>query len=308
MDVARSKSVRSFTIERDRLPNLPAMMLAVIAALKSIGGSATIYELDEKVADLERVSEEEQALAMANEDPRPRFNYYLAWARTYLKRGGALANSARAVWSLTDSGSNISTLSETKSIYERVNAEERERTRQRKAGVPRGDAPPAQTETPEPGEPEGEENWRSSLLAILGKMTPAAFERLAQRLLREAGFTKVEVRGRSGDGGVDGVGLLRMNLVTFQVYFQCKRWKGGVGPGEIRDFRGAMIGRADKGLFVTTGHFTSGASDEATRDGATAIDLIDGERLCELLKDNRLGVRTEMVESVSLDPSFFEAI
>lgn len=124
----------------------------------------------------------------------------------------------------------------------------------------------------------------------------------------EAGFTKVEVRGKSGDGGIDGVGVLRVNLVSFQVYFQCKRWKGSVGSKEIRDFRGALQGRADKGLFITTGHFTSQASDEATRDGAIAIDLIDGDRLCELLKDNRLGVATEMIEQVRIHPDWFDGI
>jgi restriction system protein len=126
--------------------------------------------------------------------------------------------------------------------------------------------------------------------------------------LREAGFTKVEVRGKSGDGGIDGVGVLRVNLVSFQVYFQCKRWKGSVGSKEIRDFRGALQGRADKGLFITTGHFTSQASDEATRDGAIAIDLIDGDRLCDLLKENRLGVDTEMIEKIQIKSSWFDGI
>lgn len=116
------------------------------------------------------------------------------------------------------------------------------------------------------------------------------------------------MRGKSGDGGIDGVGVLRVNLVSFQVYFQCKRWKGSVGSKEIRDFRGALQGRADKGLFITTGHFTSQASDEATRDGAIAIDLIDGDRLCELLKENRLGVATEMIEQISIQPDWFLGI
>tara|TARA_R110002095_G_scaffold89502_1_gene78079 strand:- start:504 stop:1019 length:516 start_codon:yes stop_codon:yes gene_type:complete len=153
-----------------------------------------------------------------------------------------------------------------------------------------------------------EVDWRQQLLEVLKAMDPAAFERLAQRLLREAGFTKVEVRGKTGDGGIDGVGVLRVNLVSFQVFFQCKRWKGSVGASEIRDFRGAMMGRADKGLFITTGSFTAQASDEATRDGATAIDLIDGDRLCNLLKDNQLGVSTEMIESVLIDSSWFEGL
>ena len=110
----------------------------------------------------------------------------------------------------------------------------------------------------------------------------------------------MEVRGKTGDGGIDGVGVLRVNLVSFQIYFQCKRWKGNVGSKEIRDFRGALQGRADKGLFITTGNFTSQASEEATRDGAIAIDLIDGDRLCVLLKQYELGVETRMIEKVML--------
>lgn len=127
-------------------------------------------------------------------------------------------------------------------------------------------------------------------------------------MLREAGFTKVEVRCKSVDGGIDGVGVLRLNLVSSQVYFQCKRWKGSVGSKEIRDFRGALQGRDAKGLFITTGHFTSQASDEATRDGAIAIDLIDGDRLCYLLKENRLGVENEMIQQIRIDNSWLNGI
>ncbi|WP_247886221.1 restriction endonuclease [Brucella intermedia] len=152
------------------------------------------------------------------------------------------------------------------------------------------------------------DDWRSELKNALLDIAPDAFERLAQRLLREAGFVKVEVRGKTGDGGIDGVGVLRVNLVSFQVYFQCKRWKGSVGAKDIRDFRGALQGRADKGLFITTGNFTSQASEEATRDGAIAIDLIDGERLCDLLKQYELGVKTETVEKVTISADWFKGL
>ncbi|MFZ1743432.1 MAG: restriction endonuclease, partial [Pontixanthobacter sp.] len=155
---------------------------------------------------------------------------------------------------------------------------------------------------------DGGGDWQVGLLSVLLALSPDAFERLAQRLLREAGFVKVEVRGKTGDGGIDGVGVLRVNLVSFQVYFQCKRWKGSVGSKDIRDFRGALQGRADKGLFITTGNFTSQASEEATRDGAIAIDLIDGERLCELLKQYDLGVKTEMIERVIVSEDWFKGI
>ena len=296
---------RRFEIDADSLPALPRMMLVTIAALKDLGGSATIQELDEKVVELEGVTEAEQAFTMPGNERQTRVNYYLAWARTYLKRGDALVNSARGVWALTESGAAITGLDATGAIYAQVTKEERERARAKRQADKA-----AKTDTIEsPNDnPEEAEDWKSSLLTVLGAMSPDAFERLSQRLLREAGFTKVEVRGKSGDGGIDGVGVLRVNLVSFQIYFQCKRWKGSVGAKDIRDFRGALQGRADKGLFITTGNFTSQASDEATRDGAIAIDLIDGDRLCDLLKENELGVETEMIEKVRIRADWFGGI
>ncbi|AML53321.1 restriction endonuclease [Falsihalocynthiibacter arcticus] len=296
--------MRRFKIDQDSLPDLAGMMLTTIEALHALGGSASIQELDEEAIALEGVTEIEQGYMMANMSG-PRVNYYLSWARTYLKRGNALENSARGVWALTEIGAKISTLEATRAIYDQVTQEERDRSKaKRKAAKSQGlDVVQVVAD-----EPEGEEDWKATLLDVLKAMQPDAFERLAQRLLREAGFVKVEVRGKSGDGGIDGVGVLRVNLVSFQVYFQCKRYKGSVGSKEIRDFRGALEGRADKGLFITTGHFTSQASEEATRDGAKAIDLIDGERLCDLLKANKLGVQTEMVEQVNIDPNWFDGI
>ena len=297
---------RRFEIDAKSLPDLPGMMLVTIEALKNLGGSATIHELDEKVVELEGVTEAEQAFTMSGNENLTRLSYYLGWARTYLKRGKALENSSRGVWSLTESGAAITELGETgddpcagqrrRSANEHVQSARLPR-RLKRISLNRRMA-----------DPEEADDWKSSLLAVLGVMPPDAFERLSQRLLREAGFTKVEVRGKSGDGGIDGVGVLRVNLVSFQIYFQCKRWKGSVGAKDIRDFRGALQGRADKGLFITTGHFTSQASDEATRDGAIAIDLIDGDRLCDLLKEYELGVKTEMIEKVGIRSDWFEGV
>ena len=151
-------------------------------------------------------------------------------------------------------------------------------------------------------------DWTEQLLACLKVMPPDAFERLCQRLLRESGFVKVEVTGKTGDGGIDGAGVLRMNLISFQVLFQCKRYTGSVGAPVVRDFRGAMQGRADKGLIITTGSFTADARKEATRDGAPAIDLIDSEALCEQLKMLKLGVSVKLVEEVAVEPGFFATI
>ena len=294
---------RRFEIDAENRPFMPGMMLVTVEALRALDGSATIDELDEKVIELEGVTEAEQSLIMKGYNNRMRLNYYLAWTRTYLKWGGALVNSSRRVWALTENAKLITNIDTAIAIYQQAMQKNRERTRA-KQKIEKD----LETDNEVPSEDALEEadNWKSTLLGVLTSMPPDAFERLSQRLLREAGFIKVEVRGKSGDGGIDGVGVLRVNLVSFQIYFQCKRWKGSVGAKEIRDFRGALQGRADKGLFITTGHFTSQASDEATRDGAIAIDLIDGDRLCDLLKDNRLGVKTEMVESVQVQPFWFE--
>ena len=99
-----------------------------------------------------------------------------------------------------------------------------------------------------------------------------------------------------------------MTLISFQVFFQCKRHKDTVSCGVIRDFRGAMVGRTDKGLVITTGRFTSEAKKEATRDGAPPVELIDGDQICDLLKELKLGVKTQLVEQVSVEPAFFDDI
>ena len=152
-------------------------------------------------------------------------------------------------------------------------------------------------------------DWEDHLRETVLALSPGGFERLCQRILREAGFIQVEVTGRSGDGGIDGHGIVRVaGLLSFPIIFQAKKYRGSVGAPEIRNFRGAMVGRADKGLFITTGNFTTAASAEATRDGAPPIDLIDGTALIGMLKELKLGVSTRMVEHVEVDELWFSKI
>ncbi|CAN0654523.1 restriction system protein [Nitratireductor aquimarinus] len=300
MDAA---TTRRFVLEEGAFPDLPSLMIITLDALRALGGSATVQELVDHVIEAEGVTEAEQGYMMPNGRDR-RLNYYLSWSRTFLKRGGAVENSSRGVWSLTEAGEHMTSIEEARKIHAEVNEEERLRAKaKRDAAKSVEQTAPQQVDQVELStiqEDESKADWQDLLIAELMKMHPAAFERLAQRLLREAGFVKVEVRGKTGDGGLDGVGILRVNLVSFQVFFQCKRWSNSIGAKEIRDFRGALQGRADKGLFITTSSFTKQASDEATRDGAIAIDLIDGARLCELLKEYELGVKTELVEQITV--------
>jgi restriction system protein len=273
----------------------------IIHSLRARGGSATIDELEEAVAGETNLSDEQRA-QLHGDGPRTEFSYRLAWARTYLKKGGALDNSERGVWHLTPAGNEMSD-EQIRDIRYQV------RRLNREARLAAAQATPADVEEEEEEEiADAALTWKEQLLETLLALEPVAFERLCQRVLRESGFVKVEVTGRSGDGGIDGTGVLRLNLLSFQVLFQSKRYRGSVGAPVVRDFRGAMVGRADKGLIITTGTFTAEARREATRDGAPAIDLVDGDALCDLLKALKIGVKVETVESVTVDQSSLHAV
>lgn len=279
------------------IPTYDALMTPILQALKSLGGSGTIEEINEKVAEIAKLSDEQLEVL---HDPnrgggQTEVEYRLAWARTYLKRYGVLENSSRGVWALTPAGSKLDRVDE-KDVVRTIRAQIKK------------DHEESENEFNEPDE---KATWREELLNTLIKMQPSAFERLVQRMLRESGFIQVEVTGRSGDGGIDGRGIMRLGgLLSFHVIFQCKKWQGSVSAGQVRDFRGAMVGRADKGLLITTGTFTKDAVREATRDGAPAIDLIDGEQFLDKLKELGLGVQTRKVEieEITVENEWFESI
>lgn len=277
------------------MPTPADLKWPILRALEALGGSASIQELDDRVAADLSIRGAVLDVVHGN-GPQTEFAYRCAWAYTGLKQIGAVDNSARGVWTVTEAGRQIKSANKTRELARRDQ-------KQRRSG-----ALATGSGEEEPAGDDNGDSWQASLLEVLRGVEPAAFERLCQRLLREHGFTRVEVTGRSGDGGIDGTGVLRLNLLSFHVNYQCKRYAGTVGPGSIRDFRGALAGRADKGLFITTGRFTREATAEAMREGAMAIDLIDGEQLCLPLKEKGMGVTTETVERVTPDRAFFKAL
>lgn len=288
------------------VPQYNEMIYPTLLAVAELGGSASIGEILETVIKRERLSNAQQAV-LHNNGPETEIAYRLAWARTHLKGMGLVTNSTRGVWTLTDEGNSL--IAE----FPSSDAQRRSKVRELAAAylVATRKARKAR-QSQDNGEPEAaeladERGWKEQLLDQLMRMRPDAFERLAKRLLREADFDSVNVTGRSGDGGIDGLGVYRLGLVSFPVFFQCKRYRGSVGAGAVRDFRGAMAGRGDKGLLITTGSFTADGKKEATRDGAPPIDLIQGDRLCELLKQYEIGVHTttRVVEDVAIDATFF---
>lgn len=279
------------------VPTFDSMFIPTIQALQILGGSGTTEEIYNKVVQILNLPDKVLEISHGSTS-QSEVEYRLAWSRTYLKKYGLLQNSARGVWSLVSTSLNPDDL-DTKEIVKAV------RDTEKSKAVPSDPT----TETVESIETLEELAWHQQLHKMLLTLEPSAFERLAQRLLRESGFIQVQVTGKSGDGGIDGVGIARINgFLSFHVLFQCKRYQGSVTTGQIRDFRGAMQGRTDKGLFITTGTFTRDAIKEATRDGAPPIDLIDGEQLVQRLKELRLGVKITVIESVEVDTDWFAKI
>ena len=282
------------------VPNYDQLMLPTLKALKELGGSGTIEEINEKACEIENFSDNVLNVPHDENGLTSEIDYRLAWARTYLKKYGLIENSSRGVWALNDSDIDIN-----KFDREKVVKTVREQCRVSKT-------PDKKNEESNQGLNDNIDNlndWKEKLLNTILNISPDAFERLTQRLLRESGFSQVEVTGKVGDGGIDGKGIVKINgFLSFHIIFQCKRYKGSITPSQIRDFRGAMQGRADKGLFITTGTFTRDATKEATRDGAPPIDLIDGELLCEKLKEFLLGVQIETVEYVEINTEWFDKL
>jgi len=267
----------------------------VIEVLKETGGSGTAAEVIDRVIGKMRIPESEQEVTLKSGQSRVRNQ--VQWARLYLAYAGYIDASKRGVWSLTEKGLSGDTMTfDALGIFNEVNKNLKEGKRLK------------DRTKPSVGETEEVEiepsDHRTILLNLIKSLPPGGFERLSQRLLRESGFQKVEVTGKTGDGGIDGVGILQINpFVSFNVLFQCKRYQGAVTPSQIRDFRGAMMGRADKGIIITTGTFTLEAKKEARRDGASPIELVDGDTLVQMFEQQQLGLIPRTTYDV--DEKFF---
>jgi len=286
------------------LPSFDELIVPTVKALIALGGSGSIEEINTKVYEVSKLSDEVLQIPHGEEGTINEVDYRLAWSRTYLKKYGLLENSSRGIWALSKSDIDVNKLDYIE-IVRTVRELEKPIQPKNKTLKPTIEEI-AEIEQVVINEVDSTEEWKENLLNILYNITPSAFERLAQRLLRESGFFQVEVTGKVGDGGIDGKGIVRVSgLLSFHVIFQCKRYRGSVTPSQIRDFRGAMQGRADKGLVITTGTFTREAIKEATRDGAPPIDLIDGDLLCDKLKELKLGIESKFTETVDIKNDWF---
>jgi restriction system protein len=272
-------------------PVFMRFFVPIIETLKELGGSGTPTEVIDLCIDKLNISDEEQEETI--KDGSSKIRNQAQWARLYLVKGGYISASERGIWSLTEKALKDE-FTEEDAIE--IIREQRKEYRESKKKKSKQKKLPKEDQIIEDNEDEIE------LLDVLLNLPPAGFERICQRLLRESGFQEVKVTGRSGDGGIDGYGILEVNpLVSFNVLFQCKRYKGSVSPSQVRDFRGAMLGRADKGIILTTGTFTNEAKKEARRDGAPPIELVDGNKLVEMFQKLNLGVKPKIVYEINND-------
>ncbi len=281
---------------------------ATLQALHQLGSSGRNQEIHDKAVVILQLSEEEIAKPLKPDQSTPtEIAYRLGWARTYLKHYGLLENSQWGVWALTTLGK--ATTEVDGNDVERVFNEKSKQKKKTEAEPFGSDSERSGDTLPDADDPSLEVQWRDTLSTVLKKMDAIAFERLCKRILRESGFIKVENTPAAHDGGIDGWGILPVgDFVTFRVVFQCKRYDGSVGPDVVQKLRGAMPGNADRGLIITTGHFTAGAKKEAAHEHKAPIELVDGEALIDRLKALKLGVSTEMVEEVTINPEFFANI
>jgi restriction system protein len=280
--------------EKSNLPKWHELMQPVLEALKTLGGSGSKSEVVQQVAEDLGITDE-QLDEVTPKNQTPRFAGRVSWARYYLAVGEHIDSGTRGLWLLTEHGKDVTLTDD--DISEIV---EKARLLKRKPA----DDDPTEDADDEPSEDPDVTGYIAKTLKIIKAISPDGFEQLSKRLLRESGFQKVTVTGGSGDGGIDGIGVLGINeFMSFQVYFQCKRYKDVVGASVIRDFRGAMMGRANKGIILTTGRFTTSASAEAIRDGVPPIELVDGENFVRLLAKYQLGLNP--VKSYIVDEEFF---
>lgn len=278
-------------------PQFTRFMEPIIAVLKELGGAAAPGEVREKVIAVLGITEAE--LAVPNQNGQSRIVNQIYWAKFYLAKAGLIESSSQGLWTLTARATQTEwKQADMPGLFRSV---QKQFPRRQHGGKGQGEATEGDAEV----EPE-ELDHRAELLDLLqNKISAKGFERLCQRLLREFGFQHVEVTGRSADQGIDGIGVVEVNpFVSFRVLFQCKKYRETVGSGQIRDFRGAMAGRVDKGIVITTGTFSIEARKEASRDGVPPIELVDGEKLMELFEQKKLGLREKRVFEV--DPLFFE--
>jgi len=269
-------------------------VIPILNVLKENGGYGNASEIVEKVID--RLNITDEAVNEISASGQSVVKNRIQWARFYLAKAGLIDTEKRGIWQLTQEGFDAKLNQEQvyllfRKVHKVFEPENKKQVLVKEENID--------------NEVVEDEEHSVALLNTLKSLKADGFEKICKRLLTELGIHDIVITGRSGDQGIDGIGLIKLNdVVNFNVVFQCKKYKEAVAPHHVRDFRGAMQGRADKGLILSTGRFTQEAKKEASRDGVPPIELIDGERLVSLFEKYQLGLKPITVYQIV--PEFFK--
>jgi restriction system protein len=277
----------------------------ILDSLRALGGSGTPKEVTEKIIVDQRVSEKKLSEKISS--GMSRFQNQVYWGRQYLVWEGLLESTKKGIWKLSEKGYTTHlTEDDSHKIFLKWVGIYAERRKQRELADSK-ETELAIEEIDIDEATNAKASYKQELLSILRNMKPLNFEKFSLLLLRENDFEDLKLTGGSKDEGIDGFGVLRINpFVSFRVLFQCKRYseENKVKRTQIADFRNAMLGRADKGIFITTSFFTKEAEVEATRDGAPPIELVDADKLVEMIEKTELGLKP--ITTYELDHDFFQ--
>ena len=276
-------------------PKFLVYVKPVLEALQANGGAGNSSSIIEQV--IENLGITDEQLDETTSNGQSRIRNQIQWSRFYLFKAGLIDNSERGIWRLTKDGleANLSD-NDVYKLFKGV---------QDKVKKDKESKPEAKLDDFEESTTEDEEH-SIALLDLITNLSPSGFDTLCKRLLTEIGIKDIVITGGAGDQGIDGKGVVQLNdVVSLNIVFQCKRYKETVSPHHVRDFRGAMQGRGEKGLIMSTGRFTKEAQKEANRDGVTPIELIDGDRLVDLFEKHRLGLKPVTV--FEIDHEFFKS-
>jgi restriction system protein len=291
------------TIDTQKLPAVVGFIPRILTALRQMNGVAKAGAV--KAAVVQAVSDAGESMndqMLASGVPKYQNDIY--WARMYLVNAGLLEPAKTAghgTWKLTTLGwESAEDMQTAAAIYYQTASKGGKNKDETDMPAPSGDD--LQQDI------EGTVDWQVQLKEILWSLSDQGFEHLCAAIMTANGLDQIKVTGKSGDKGIDGMGLMYLDgasLVSIRVAWQCKRYTtGSVRSMEVRNFRGSMDHKTDHGIIFTTSTFTPDAMAESVDLGKTPIRLVPLDQLIQTLKDLKLGVGPAPEHVI--DASFFE--
>lgn len=292
--------------DTSNVPEVVRFIPRILATLREMNGVAKAGAV--KAAVVQAISEagepvNDQMLSSGV----PKYQNDIYWARMYLVNAGLLEPSKVAghgVWKLTQGGwlSPLDMSTAAAIYYKTASSSSQGSKNKDEADLPAPSGDDHQQDL------EGTVNWQVQLKAVLWSLSDQGFEHLCAAIMTANGLDQIKVTGKSGDKGIDGMGLMYLDdagLISIRVAWQCKRYTNTtVGSAEVRNFRGSLDHKTDHGIIFSTSTFTAEAMKESVALGKAPVRLVPLDELIEMLRKLKLGVVSEPEPAVV--DAFFE--